>query len=224
MGTHECTQERFLKDVAEHRMQILRDDGLYRHVRFSKPDSYDMGFDLITWPGHLCYTGDMGTYVFTRLPDMFVFFRTKPSAASGLYINTGYWSEKCVAADRRDGIQEYSDDKFRSAVANYVNEWREQYGWENLPDDLREEVDLVLSAADDGEYAAREAVRSFSYSDDEHGEFEFSDFFECSLSEYTFRFVWCCYALAWGVQAYDAGAVPSPTPPVPHNVAEAVAQ
>lgn len=223
MDTHECTQERFLKDVAEHRMQILRDDGLYRHVRFSRPNSSTMGFDLVTFPGHLCYTGDMGTYVFTRLPDMFEFFRTSPREAGGLYINPGYWSEKCVAADR-DGIKEYSAEKFRSVIAEYVDNWRENHEWDEMPEGLREEVDDVLSAADDGEYAARDAVYRFSYTDDEHGTFEFGDFFEYSLTEYTFRFIWCCYALSWGVQAYDAGAVPSPTPPAPHSVADAVAQ
>ena len=31
----------------------------------------DGTFDIVTWPGYLCYSGDMGCFVFTRLPDMF---------------------------------------------------------------------------------------------------------------------------------------------------------
>lgn len=72
----QCTEKRFLGDVAKHQMTILRDDGVNRHVRFKQPNSSNMFFDLITWPGCLCYTGDMGTYVFRRLEDMFEFFRT----------------------------------------------------------------------------------------------------------------------------------------------------
>lgn len=55
---------------------MLHEDGIYRHIRFRQPGTMCMHFDLITWPGYLCYTGDMGTYVFTRLADMFEFFRT----------------------------------------------------------------------------------------------------------------------------------------------------
>lgn len=69
-------EQRFLNDVANHEMIIIRDDGVNRHVRFKRPNSSCMYFDLITWPGHLCYTGDMGSYVFRRLEDMFEFFRT----------------------------------------------------------------------------------------------------------------------------------------------------
>ncbi len=71
----QCDEARFLKDVANHEMQIIRDDGVQRHLRFKKPGTMCYHFDLITWGGHLCYTGDMGTYVFTRVHDMFDFFR-----------------------------------------------------------------------------------------------------------------------------------------------------
>lgn len=33
----ECTEERFLKDVAQHEMTVLRDDGVSRHLRFQNP-------------------------------------------------------------------------------------------------------------------------------------------------------------------------------------------
>ena len=31
------TEQSFLKDVREHRMTVLHDSGLYRHLRFQKP-------------------------------------------------------------------------------------------------------------------------------------------------------------------------------------------
>ena len=71
-----CTEQIFLRDISMHQMSVLRDDGVNRHIRFKTPGTNSMYFDIITWPGFLCYTGDMGTYVFRRLEDMFQFFRT----------------------------------------------------------------------------------------------------------------------------------------------------
>lgn len=67
--------EQFKRDVQEHALTILRDDGLYRHLRFKRPGTMTCYFDLVTWPGHLAYVGDMGDYVFTRVEDMLTFFR-----------------------------------------------------------------------------------------------------------------------------------------------------
>lgn len=33
-------EREFLKDIADHRMTVLRDDGLYRHIRFQEPGTY----------------------------------------------------------------------------------------------------------------------------------------------------------------------------------------
>ena len=29
------------------------------------------------------------------------------------------------------------------------------------------------------------------------------DFFDGSMTRFTFHFLWCCYALAWGINKYD---------------------
>lgn len=187
-----CTEQRFLGDVAEHQITIVRNDGVDRLVRFSKPGTNCLAFDLVTWQGYLCYTGDMGTYVFRRMHDMFEFFRTKLTQTGGLYINPQYWEEKCVAVDRNSGITEYSADRFKA----YISERLDDAG---ASPELRQAInDEVLSCANDGEQEARTAVDNFK-----HDEFELSDFWEVNLHEYTYRFIWSCYALSWGVQKYD---------------------
>lgn len=50
----DLTAHQFLHDVRNHQMTILRDEGVNRHIRFMKPGSSDMQFDLITWSGYLC--------------------------------------------------------------------------------------------------------------------------------------------------------------------------
>ena len=43
----ECTAERFLQDVANHQMKILRDDGLYRHLNFQRADNIFNWFEIV---------------------------------------------------------------------------------------------------------------------------------------------------------------------------------
>ena len=89
--------DRFLRDIAQHQMTILRDDGVYRHLRFQVPGTPHRQFDLVTWPGYLAYTGDMGAYVFTRVHDMFKFFRRELQSYD---MDMHYWAEKCEAASQ----------------------------------------------------------------------------------------------------------------------------
>jgi hypothetical protein len=191
------TEEQFLKDVAVHEMRVIHDDGLSRHLRFSKPNSGDMRFDLLTWPGHLCYTGDMGTFVFSRVPDMFTFFRTSkdPVAdpASKLYINPQYWSEKVLASDRCDGLTRYSKTRFREAIKSYLGDDADD---PKIMAALAEEV----FPHEENEHEARRAVSEFKYEE----RYPLEGFWEANLHEYTFRFIWCCYALVWGIRKYDA--------------------
>lgn len=194
---NELTEQQFLKDTAEHQMTILQDEGTSRHIRFRKPGTICMGFDMITWPGYLCYTGDMGTYVFSRSPDMLEFFRTsghcRPENGETLPINFGYWAEKLQAVDKQSGLTEYSPEKFRETILEILEE-------KGASGELRQAVkDDVLCAADDGHQAAYEAASCFRF----EGRHVFPDFWEHSLSVYTVRFLWCCYALAWGIQKYD---------------------
>lgn len=197
-----CTEERFLRDVAEHKMIVIRDEGVSRHVRFKKPNSSNMYFDLITWPGYLCYTGDMGTYVFQRTEDMFAFFRTdrlhQRPGDTRLAVNRSYWGEKLEAIGKNDGYREFSPDKFKQQVMRYV----ERCGLTGkLGHGLRDELDSeVLAYADDGADEAYRAVRDFVW----NGRTVFDDFWEVDCEEYTLRFLWCCYALAWGITLYDA--------------------
>lgn len=193
MSKHECTEERFLKDITEHQMTIWNEDGIHRHIKFSRPDTNAMRFDLITWPGYLCYTGDMGTFVFSRLTDMFEFFRTRPSEEENLHINTGYWAEKCEAHDR-GGIEVYDADYAKEVILGYLDEDT----LEENPGILQSVQDDILDYLDDGEHSVRECVGHFKY-----GDFEFYDFWEQDLKVYTFRYVWCCYAIAWGIRQYD---------------------
>lgn len=189
------TAERFLSEVSKHELSVELRDGLHRHLKFKNPASGIYWFDLITWPDFLCICGDCGTYVFRRhgSPDMLAFFRQDE-----LRINPGYWSEKLQAGGRGSaGHEEFSPNKFRDAVKDYF----EDFGCAG--DDKRQRVwwaieSDVLPSAEDGEHAALQAVSDFKCEG-----FQFIDFFEYDLMEYTDQFIWCLYAIVWGVQKFD---------------------
>jgi len=179
-------KERFLKDVSSHELKIIKDDGVYRHIRLGRPGSSFMFFDIVTWPGNLAYTGDMGTYTFSRVPDMFTFFR---DSNEDWGINPGYWSEKVQSADR-DGIKEFSWDLFEQNVLSYCE-----------TDEQKEFMKDELKYVEHDDYGACAFYREFD-NDNEAG-VDLSDFWESDNEEYTFRFLWCCHALVWAIQQYD---------------------
>jgi len=81
-----CNSDQFLADVAGHKMTVLLDNGLHRHLRFrSSKDSWNMWFEIVTWPGCLMLHGDMGSWCFSRLDDMFAFFRSDKMAINAHY-------------------------------------------------------------------------------------------------------------------------------------------
>ena len=198
----------FERDIAGHRLEIVKDDGLYRHLRFRRPGTYCMGFDIVTFPGWLVYVGDMGCYTFTRLADMMEFFR---QPANNLYgqIDRRYWAEKCHASDKHDGIQEFSREAFAIRAREVFTEVIEDFG---LTDEQKAEalesmeIEVIQRAEDDGEAAAFSTARDFQVLDPRTGKNRaiFVDSWEWNCRVYTQRFNWCCCALAWGIAQYDA--------------------
>lgn len=185
---------RFQGDVEKHALTVIRDDGLYRHVRCSR-GSYAYSFDIITWPGHLCYTGDMGCFVFSRIPDMFEFFRGRETAL----VDRGYLAEKCLASDKHDGVEQFSVDLFEAAVRSDFEQFTEDW-----PDDekamLWDDISMeVLPLGSDGISAAIQAAMDFRHG----GRAVFCDFWDHRLKDYTARFWWCCYAIPWAIARYD---------------------
>jgi hypothetical protein len=192
-------KEHFNRDVASHTLEVIRHDGVHRHLRFRRAGGgYTCGFDVITWPGTLCIHGDCGTYVFSRLNDMFEFFRS-----SGNRINPGYWAEKIEAQDRTGGVTEWDDASFRQAVVERFREW-----WRGRDDfaarrecwqEVREEV---LGCAD-SEHEAMAAAYAFSFSWPGGRDFRFEEAYELAGERYTRRYLWNCRAIVWTIQQFD---------------------
>lgn len=183
------TAEQFAKDVANHEMKILHEEGVYRHITFGVPDSGIDRFNLTTFPGRLVFTGDRGDYLFERTDDMFQFFRN-----SRREINEDYWAEKCVASDR-DGIKAFSQRTFDEQI-------REELDGMEADAELREAVeDELLSNTDE---LTDESAHAAAFEFEACGKNPvFWDTQELDFTEYTYRFIWCLRAIVWGIAKYD---------------------
>ncbi|PAM73187.1 hypothetical protein CEK00_04890 [Stenotrophomonas maltophilia] len=230
---------RFLADTATHALRILVDDGVHRHLQFRRPGTYSYGFDIVTWPGHLAISGDMGTAVFNRLHDMFEFFRAKPAEhekAGGLFVNDGYWAEKCVANDGEK--KEFSADLFRALVTRLFKEYVEERADPEDPADpddstpewvarLWQELEReVLSDSEDHDALSNaiNAMSDFEPDDPDYSDFRITDAWEyaSSLQQYTFHFLWRLYAIARAVRAYDDAADAAEPTGLPSDIAAPV--
>ncbi|GAA3958468.1 hypothetical protein GCM10023085_46100 [Actinomadura viridis] len=179
---------RFLPDVADHEMTVLHDDGLYRHLRFKAPGHGFSWFDLITWPWTLAFRGDMGGFMFSRVEDMFQFFR-HPG------INPNYWAEKTPAG--RDSVTAYDIDLFKQQVTEHVAQAiRDREAPKGISRAIRhmfEQGDITW------EGGARDELEYFEYEG-----FRFTDTFEWDFRDFTWQFLWACHAIRWGIEQYDA--------------------
>ena len=204
----------FLKNAANMGMSVAQDNGLYRHLKFRNKTGHQFNwFDIITWPGVLTINGDHGTWAFSRIEDMFEFFRTGLRKADELNINESYWEEKLLACDRTLGkARQFNSEEFRAAVIESLDGCREFWDGDNEPLKNR-----LIEALDDevfcheSEHEIRDALNNFKYIDSEQDdgdessdfEHEFSDTWEINGTEYCYRYTYCLYAIVWAIRQYD---------------------
>jgi hypothetical protein len=184
---------RFTNDTSEHVMSVLLDEGLYRHLRFQAPGTGMYWFEVVTWPGSLTIRGDMGTFVFSRVTDMFEFFR-------GQGINPTYWAEKEASGAP---TKRYDQDHAERLLREHVSYYAEDYD----PEDLVLIEDAVTAAVEDWDWAyaegAHRLLMELRVPLSENREFELSDTWEWDLTTWTAQYLWCCHAILSAIKQYD---------------------
>lgn len=221
MSIQECTKNKFLKSVENHKLTIKKDDGLYRHLHLSDGSS-NRYYEIITYPNGLMIRGDMGSYVFERLEDMFRFFRNNDKDWD---INSGYWTEKCKSESIfGNGIREFSTEDFKQCVKDsfesFYEEEIEEGSFQSERDYVWEEIeDEVLNTDESGEWDYIHRVNNFylhpaAYYDEDDNRrdikkedrrvFSFDDFWETStFYRKTYHYIWCLYAIVFAIRKYD---------------------
>lgn len=187
----------FAESVTGHVMDVRHDDGLYRHLVFKNPQQGSRDwFEITTTPGTLTIRGDWGTFgPFARTDDMFEFFR------DGTGPNPMYWAEK-LPTEHRSLASEYHEQVAREVIDSIWDEHRDEYTPEQA-DEIVAEIESAFNS-DYSEDFLREELDAI----DLHG-FSFRDLWECDFTDYTVQFLWCCHAIKWGINQYDAARTPS---------------
>lgn len=233
-------KERFLRDIAEHKMEVVLNNGVHRHLSFRKPGSSCYSFSIVTWPGYLAISGDMGANIFSRTFDMLEFFRSSGDRHD-FNINPHYWQEKLQCA--REEAKTFSRDLLNEEVKRTLEQYFEDYV-DSSDDDYAENLEkmnsfkaAVIRHIDDSiEYDdvshAYSVFNNFLTEDldlpfeledapDFFKEFNFGeDISSTSWMEFTHHYIWHCFAIAYAVAEYDKFMAATPAPEENHKSGE----
>ena len=141
---------------------------------------------------------------------MFEFFRTDADRGDG--INPGYWAEKLVAIDR-GGHKEFDEKKFERTIMEYLVTWIREHRAETDKEERRDLWDRVVSEviyADGDSIGMRKQIAAHDFNhlvvlkNGRDYRFNFMDFWGHDFEDYSVRYYWACYAIAWAVKQYDA--------------------
>lgn len=236
-----CTMQSFLADVAGHSLSIRHDEGGFRHLEFGAKGSCNNWFSITTWPGVLTIHGDHGSYVFSRrADDMFAFFRTQGSADGHpveLTINPDHWSTKLTAVNCHRGegsIYAFSDAKCEALARDWFNAHFE----DEIHADALLKSQQGITAEQQTALMERQALRgdcwdslhdivtnsqSYEQFADAIGNFTHDRGFDvtdvCSeltvpdVSEWCYHYLWCLFAIVYGIQQYDRSIAASASIP-----------
>ncbi|GJL37539.1 hypothetical protein TUM17576_43590 [Enterobacter hormaechei] len=193
---------RFMRNTAHHNVIIERDEGVYRHLIFKAPGTNSYRFDIITWPGYLTVTGDMGTWTFSREWDMVTHFFPAGTAAG---INPGYWSEKFeswVGCGRHESpCYEFDAQAFDKGLqewlASYLDNGIDEDDAEEAKEAISELTGRDFSSEAEAFYALKDACfpRGVSAFDVSEG--------MGNMMTYSVHYLWICYAIVWGIERYN---------------------
>ena len=191
------TKERFLEDTKKHVMTIERDDSIFRSLIFKNENCSSYHFRITTWPDHLCISGDCGTYVFSRLYDMFEFF-SNDDKSDELEINPGYWGEKLESICKQGGYKEFSEEIFIQRLRDEFEQWTFSSDLDKA-EQWAEVRNNVIYYHENEKHTAMKAALDFCSSKGN----EFLDFYEYNITDYTYHYIWCLYAIVWGINQYN---------------------
>ena len=198
------TLEQFLSHVANHQLTVNLDQDLFRDLTVMKPNSGDMHYHITTRPGYLMFTGDMGSFVFTRLSDMFDFFRDK----DGYDINPGYWGEKLEAVDSRGGAKEFSRDLAKETLIEHLQDHLAGIDSGDYDKDqsdaeeAKEAIKHLIGLAEDDKHDFYETLRNWDA--DDAGGLDMDCWWEWDFNDHTYRYIWACFAIVHAIKLYDA--------------------
>jgi hypothetical protein len=207
------SRQRFDTEVRDHKMKVLRNDKVYRHLRFMNPRNGAYWFELHTGPHFLLFRGDGESYVFSNGDhDIFSSFRHSLRADGSIHPDPGYWTQKLASAEQ---AEKWDTDTFSEDLEQHITDMVEQ---EIVPKKhearLRAEVenDLMYEDLHSADLAIK-ALMEFEFYFDERDHYDSKKqpdftFEECwewvtKCTEYDWWYLWALHGIVWGIGQYD---------------------
>lgn len=196
-------KERFAADVRDASMTVLKDDGIYRHLTFTFPRASWSWCEVVTWPHMLVLRGNLGCWSFSRVEDMFTFFREPEDVGR---MDPAFWAEKLVPGSS-NSAKSYDAERAAAYIVQTMEENAAQH-----PDLSRDAQDVFFTDTDLGtENGLREAVARF---DERFPEYAIDKGFrfpveQWDLTRYSPWFLLACVVLPWAIGQYDTALVPA---------------
>jgi hypothetical protein len=201
----ETARTRYLHDTEGFELAVKHDHGLYRHLLYKKPGSSMYWLEVLTSPGLLTINGDMGTFTFSRLTDMFEFFGTKE-------INPQYWAEKLRPHPHEVKYQDYSQKVFTEWLGQDFEDRRIEY---DLDGQAVISAALTAALADDFDNditTAAGAVRLLNETKIRTVDppWEYHDTWEYEWNAYSIFYLWNLHAIVDIIGKYRARKAVNP--------------
>lgn len=195
MRHYEEAKKAFLERFEKFEMTIEKDDGVFRHLRFRDPEEMHGWFNITTAPDMLIVRGDYGTYVFSRVYDMFNFFRGTGGT------DPGYCASKAIAQPL-DGVRAcsgFSQHKLKEQVTEAFETYLDyEHGDkpEEVKDDYREELYDFLDEIDSwSSFYSADGTELYN------SEFLFSSY-HYSPEVLSYSYLWSYFAVVKGIERY----------------------
>lgn len=191
--------DNFIMDTASHTFTIIKDDGLYKHLRYATPGDSLYAMSIVTWPGYLSVSGDVGDYMFSHEVDMIGLFRRTSSVK--------YWMEKCVSLDKDAGLTTYDPREAVAFVIDYVNELDDEkklsiHDREKIQSKLISLLTELMTSSSSSE--ALHHIMSFNYEFEDGSEFNFLDSgLESNFTVPAYHFKYVLHGIAKVIALYD---------------------
>ena len=198
MRVRDDARAAFQRDARNHRLHIIHEggpDGLVRYLRADREGSSVYHFNIVTWPGYLSITGDMGSFTFARTRDMFEFF-----GDDGGRINPGYWSEKLQRPGHSQNVaEEFDSEACAQALRDDLRGWFPFTSNEQRKRIIPVARELFARQFDSMEEALLGIDEETRWCDGDH---PWIDFWEHRCQGYRYDFLWCCHAIVWTIKRY----------------------
>ena len=198
----ESTINGFEKDIANHELEVIVDSGVNRILEFrNKNGSSNQFFIVMQARGRICFTGDVGEFVFTNHnDDMLAWFHGNMSLS--------YIAEKCRTGGTRKFDEDSAKESIKMMVDDFCNDHLYDYdesGCDDGDDDNFEVAlarwqqglyDEVIDELDfEGDEAFHRSAYDLSVRVNDSIKFEIDVCDGICCMEYTGYFKWCVAAM-----------------------------